>query len=222
MVKALKTIGLWLGITLLILLAGAVWVMLEYTLVNTWIFLGCILVLSCVLTGLCYKLHCLPVIFSNKILNLITATLILLVIISGATLTANYFTADFDHEEPTKAIIERKYQQTRHRSRRSGRRSYEQGEPYQAYFVDLRFLSPIEATGYANPRDTDQYNETGRKLLKIELSRKPYSRIHKGDTATISISNGIFGLQVISPSTLRPLHSHQPQDHKKPTSLSPT
>lgn len=211
MVKALKTIGLWLGVTLLILLAGAVWVMLEYTLVNTWIFLGCILMISCVLTSLCHKLRRLPAIFSNKALNLITTTLILFVIISGATLTANYFTADFDHEPPTKAIIERKYQQTRHRSRRSGRHSYEQGESYQAYFVDLRLLSPADSTLTQNhTQSLKQTSMQGKNnTLKIELTRKPYSKIHKGDTATVSISKGILGLRVISPATLHPLHPHK-------------
>ncbi len=204
MAKALKTIALWLGITLLILLAGAVWVMLDYTLVNPWLFLSCMLVLSCLLTGLLYKLHRLPIIFNNHPLNLITLTFILLIILSGATLTANYFTADFNHEPPTKAIIERKYQQTRHRSRRSGRRSYEQGEPYQVYFVDIRLLTPTDTTRqYAT-----QSGKTQEKRQKIELTRKPYSRIHKGDTATVSISKGILRLPVISPSTLRPLHPH--------------
>lgn len=269
MVKALKKIGLWLGITLLILLAGAVWVMIGYTLVNPWVFFGCVLAVSLALTGLWKQLRSLPKILDRPTPDFAIIGLIIAVVLSGILLGVNYFTADFSGEEPTKAVVVRKYQQTRHRSRRSGRRSYERGEPYQVYFVDLRLLNESDGrdsdTSYgslaesgiqsgisSNDRGnssasakttsgkessenekTTSENESSEserttsgnessesakatsgkeKFIKVELNRKTYGRIHKGDTATVSISRGFFRMPVVSPSTLRPLHPHKKRD----------
>lgn len=233
MVKALKKIGLWLGITLLILLAGAVWVMIGYTLVNPWVFFGCVLAVSLALTGLWKQLRSLPKILDRPTPDFAIIGLIIAVVLSGIVLGVNYFTADFSGEEPTKAVVVRKYQQTRHRSRRSGRRSYERGEPYQVYFVDLRLLnesdgrdsdasygslaesrsqSGISSNDRENSSESAKATSGKEKFIKVELNRKTYGRIHKGDTATVSISRGFFRMPVVSPSTLRPLHPHKKRD----------
>ena len=243
MVNALKTIGLWLGVTFLILLAGTVWVMIGYTLVNPWVFFGCMIVISIALTGLCLRLGRLPAILGNQALNIAVCGLIVLILTSGITLSVNYFTADFKGEIPTKAIVARKYQQTRHRTRRSGRHSYERGEPYQVYMVDLRLLSDetasdtpsdktagieslpgnndktagIESLSGNNGKTSDEKENEGNsgKPIKIELNRKTYGRIHKGDTVTIRISRGLLHMPVISPSTLRPLHPRKSKNKSK-------
>lgn len=192
MSKALKVIGLWLGITLFILMAGGVWVMSEYTLVNHWLFFGCILVISVGLTVICaWYGHLLPV-TRIKALRIISTAFVTFVVMSGIALTINYFTADFDSAEPTKAIVCRKYQQTRHRTRRSGRHSYERGEPYQVYNLDLRLLPTL--------------SEEDSRIIKIETSRTGYAKFHKADTVTVSIAKGCMHLPVISPSSLKPLH----------------
>ena len=212
MSKALKVIGLWLGITLFILLAGGVWVMSEYTLVNHWLFFGCILVISVGLTVICaWYGHLLPV-TKIKALRIIATAFVTFVVISGIALTINYFTADFDSAEPTKAIVCRKYQQTRHRTRRSGRHSYERGEPYQVYNLDLRLLPTLsEAESESqSSTSTEQYpsSEQYSRIVKIETSRTNYSKFHKGDTVTVSIAKGFLRLPVVSPATLKLLHPH--------------
>ena len=232
MSKALKVIGLWLGITLFILLAGGVWVMSEYTLVNHWLFFGCILVISAGLTVICaWYGHLLPV-TKIKALRIIATAFVTFVVISGIALTINYFTADFDSAEPTKAIVCRKYQQTRHRTRRLGRHSYERGEPYQVYNLDLRLLPTLSeaesesqsststeqypySEEYSSARHSsaeedssvrDSSSEEYSRIVKIETSRTNYSKFHKGDTVTISIAKGFLRLPVISPAPLKLLH----------------
>lgn len=238
MIEALKKIGLWLGVTLLLLLAGAVWVMIGYTLVNPWVFFGCVFILSLVLTGLWKQLGSLPKILDRPTPDFAIVALIIVVVLSGIVLGVNYFTADFSGEEATKALVVRKYQKTRHRSRRSGRHSYERGEPYQVYFVDLRLLdgkeaSESEMTGKASEVEKsgeasggkklrevseEKYSgeaSKGKKVIEVELNRKTYGRVHKGDTATVSISRGVFGMPVLSPSTLRPVNPRKPTPSRR-------
>ena len=218
MVNALKTIGLWLGVTFLILLAGTVWVMIGYTLVNPWVFFGCMIVISIALTGLCLRLGRLPAILGNQALNIAVCGLIVLILTSGITLSVNYFTADFKGEIPTKAIVARKYQQTRHRTRRSGRHSYERGEPYQVYMVDLSLfptLSPMPdgsikadsatLSGLSEAEVTAEGSKATERMT-VELNRGSYGNIYKGDTVTVAVAKGALGMRVVKPSTLKPLH----------------
>ena len=113
---------------------------------------------------------------SNELVN----RLIVLVVFTGI-ITAGFYSVNFwmsrestSHKE--QAVVVKKYRKTRHRSRRVGRR-YVQGEPYNVYYIDLRYSS-----GEVKPRQ-----------VKIEK----YNRIKTGDTITVGVEMGAFGFPII-------------------------
>ena len=156
----------WVGIILLIMLAGGIWVMLKYTLVNPFIFLGIILVAAIIVTLLLTRYKRLIRATGNTAVNFLVTTTAAFIALSGIIVALNFFTADFDNVSPEKVKIERKYQKTRHHSRRSGRRSYERGESYQAYFLQLDLP-------YVGTRE-------------LEITRKLYSKTNQAITADMS------------------------------------
>ncbi|MDE6339297.1 MAG: hypothetical protein K2K97_05870, partial [Muribaculaceae bacterium] len=75
--------------------------------------------------------------------------------------------------------------------------------------------SESKMTGEASKGDYSGEASKGKKVIEVELNRKTYGRVHKGDTATVSISRGVFRMPVVSPSTLRPLHPRKTGRHAK-------
>lgn len=73
------------------------------------------------------------------------------------------------------APVERVYQVTRHETRRVGRRSYVQGPPYKVCRID------IDVPG------------AGRRSL--DVPRKTYRRLDKGDSVGIDITTGLLGMR---------------------------
>lgn len=78
--------------------------------------------------------------------------------------------------------VERVYQETRHQTRRTGRRSYVQGPPYKVCRID------IDVPG------------AGRRSL--DVPRKTYRRLDKGDTIGIDITTGLLGMRYFDATDL--------------------
>lgn len=78
--------------------------------------------------------------------------------------------------------VERVYQETRHQTRRTGRRSYVQGPPYKVCRID------IDVPG------------AGRRSL--DVPRKTYRRLDKGDTIGIDITTGQLGMRYFDATDL--------------------
>lgn len=93
--------------------------------------------------------------------------------------------------------VERVYQETRHQTRRTGRRSYVQGPPYKVCRID------IEVPG------------AGRRSL--DVPRKTYRRLDKGDTIGIDITTGLLGMRYfdVTDLHLRPAHEKE-RKHRSP------
>lgn len=89
----------------------------------------------------------------------------------------NRLFADKETRHEEKAVAERIYYKKHYRSRRISRRTYGRGEPYNKYYVDLRF------------------GNGARKSLEIPL--KQYNRTRKGDTLRMELEKGLFGFPVI-------------------------
>ena len=113
---------------------------------------------------------------SNAIVN----KLIVLVVFTGL-LTAGFYGVNFwmakeETSHKVRAVVVKKYRETRHRSRRVGRR-YVQGEPYNVYYLDLQYPG-----GEVKPRQVKigKFNHTGT-----------------GDTITVGIEMGALGFPVI-------------------------
>lgn len=100
---------------------------------------------------------------------------IFVAVLTTATLYAvNYFGADkaTTHSEPT--VVEKRYSETRHRSKRIRRNVYGKGEPYKVYFLRLRF-------------------ENGR-TKSVEVPLRRYNATRTGDTVAVAMSEGALGL----------------------------
>lgn len=78
--------------------------------------------------------------------------------------------------------VVRVYQETRHQTRRTGRRSYVQGPPYKVCRID------IDVPG------------AGRRSL--DVPRKTYRRVDKGDTIGIDITTGQLGMRYFDATDL--------------------
>ncbi|MCI9042394.1 MAG: hypothetical protein HFJ93_00540 [Muribaculaceae bacterium] len=76
-----------------------------------------------------------------------------------------------------RAVVERLYTETHHRSKRVGRNRYVKGEPYKVYYMEVSLPG-----GWRKP---------------IHLDRARYSATHLGDTIAIPVGRGLFGLSVI-------------------------
>lgn len=76
-----------------------------------------------------------------------------------------------------RAVVERKVQETRHHSRRVGRRRYVQGDPYYVYFAELRM-------------------ENGREK-KISISRDRYYSLRTGSEVEIEVTTGLLGYKIL-------------------------
>ena len=96
----------------------------------------------------------------------------------AAIYLCNYAFADKStlHKEPV--VVERRYSEVRHRTKRISRRTYGRGEPYKVYYIDVRFPS------------------TG-KLKAISLQQRLYNRVRTGDTLSLDTEMGFLGFPVI-------------------------
>lgn len=132
----------------------------------------------------------------NMWFNFFIHTVVATGFVMGAFYACNYLFADGASLHKETAVVERRYKEVRHRSKRIGRRVYGRGEPYNVYFIEVRLLS------------------TGA-LKSLSADRAQYSRIHAGDTLRLDTETGLFGFPVI----LRKGSNIEipPSDHRFPT-----
>ncbi|MDE5645067.1 MAG: hypothetical protein K2I45_05435 [Muribaculaceae bacterium] len=111
----------------------------------------------------------------NVAVNLVCHMVFSFPLLLCATLTVNYVTAgkNADREEAT---VTRVYKETRYKTRRVNRRTYTRGAPYSVYFIEIHF-------------------NDGR-TKDIEVLKKTYDRVSKGDTIGVDVSKGRLGMTV--------------------------
>lgn len=76
------------------------------------------------------------------------------------------------------AVVRKVYSETRHRSRRVGRRYVANGEEYKVYYMDVEFPG-----GYVKPRQIDF---------------RCFRGTHPGDTLIINLETGFFGVPFVA------------------------
>ncbi len=111
------------------------------------------------------------------IVNYICHVLLMTGMLLAAFYVINFAFADKATTHTVKAVIERRYSETRYKSRRIRRNVYGRGEPYKVYFIELRF-------------------ENGMKKSR-ELNLNKFNRTHKGDTLNVDIAKGALSIPVI-------------------------
>lgn len=123
----------------------------------------------------------------------VLSTIVLWLFVSSSLLTGllvwNSYTAVKKGNE-TYAIVQKRYTETRYRSRRVSRKVYVRGNPYKVYFTDIIFPDGAKAS--------------------VETNFKSYKAIRTDDTVIITRGAGVMGWEVLVPSTLKPLHPSRP------------
>lgn len=114
---------------------------------------------------------------SNPALNVLLATVILGGVISAGFYVSNFAFAKEETSHTEKAVITKKYRETRYRSKRVGRNRYVRGEQYYEYYFDVE---------YSNGR-----------IKPMIVNAKRYSKARTGDTITVNIQQGLYGFAVV-------------------------
>lgn len=94
-----------------------------------------------------------------------------------AVLGINYYAAPADAFTPVGTEVSKVWSETHYRSKRVSRNRYTRGEPYNMYYAEI--VLP-----------------TGRRK-EINITRTQLSRLHAGDSVTVSVGRGALGLQVM-------------------------
>ncbi|WP_295728369.1 hypothetical protein [uncultured Muribaculum sp.] len=166
------------------------------TVINPWIPGVASLIIALLIGSRIWRLWQFITGSDNMWINLFIHTVVITGVVMGAFYTCNYLFADDSSLHKETAVVERRYKETRHRSKRVGRRTYTRGEPYNVYFIEVRILS------------------TGA-LKSLSAKQSQYSRIHKGDTLRLDTETGLFGFPVILRKA--PNIEIPPSDHRFPS-----
>lgn len=158
-------------------------VILSETLVEWWMPVACVAVVT-VAAGV-PMMRVWPRLTGRR--NAVISWLCQLIIVGPVllciVLTANMACASDSSAVTVDVLVSRCYRETRYHTRRVSRRVYTRGAPYYVYCVDL---------------DVD-----GRRRCTLEIPKKKYDRIYKGDTLRVDIKRGMLGMSVIDPATLK-------------------
>ncbi len=122
----------------------------------------------------------------NVWLNLSVHMLLMYPLLLGAVLLTNKLWV-ITNERDMQGVVDRVYTERRKSTRRQGRRSYHTVEKLQNV-IDITL-------------------ETG-KTRKIDVSKKIYRQVEKGDTVEIPITTGIFHMTQMEEGQLTLLHPH--------------
>ncbi len=89
----------------------------------------------------------------------------------------NSYFASHDTAHMERVAIERRFRETHYKTKRISRRTYGRGEPYQQYYIEVRF-------------------EDGR-TKKLSVKFDTYRRLKSQDTIQLKMERGLWGLPVI-------------------------
>lgn len=178
----MRSFGRYILIGLIILLTmaayGASMGIYGETVVNAWVPFGGALIIA-LLSGsrmwrLWNRLSQSDSMWFNLACHTVTAT----GVVMAAFYVCNYAFADSTTLHKETVVVERRYSETRHRTKRISRRVYGRGEPYKVYYIDVRFVG-------------------SGKTKAISLKNDLFRRIHTGDTLSLDTEAGLLGFPVI-------------------------
>lgn len=164
--------------TLIVFLFAGCYFLLSEVLSSQWIVVVISMILSLItswpLMKFCKWLTGISNPMVRYIINFVALSSLFVVII----LTVNKVTSQ--QIEMQKGVVERLYTKTRHRTRRVGRRTYAQGPAYKVYFMDVEFGDD--------------------RTRSLEIKKKNYDDLSKGDTIGIRIKKGKLGITTFDPA----------------------
>lgn len=169
--------------TLYFFIVALTFVFYDFSIVNPWLVAGpAVIVALATAYPVGRALRSLTDI-RHVWLNAVLYVVAFVIFASCAILGLNYILADTGSFPYENAVAERVYTKTRHKTVRTGRRSYSSGPPYKVYFLDLRLPD-------------------GR-LKDIEVKHAVYKDVSKGDTVKIRVGKGPLRITVIDPSSIK-------------------
>lgn len=170
------------GRVILILLAisgaGIFMAFRTSTMINPWVVIIVSIVLAFPISVLCANK--IPNVIGLKRLPLRIVTWMVLVapIFTGSLYLINYCGADSEKSKGHPAVVERKYYETRERTRRVRKGRYiPTGETYRVYYADIRL-------------------DNGH-LVTVPLTGSDITRVLSGQTLNVKVSDGTFGIPVV-------------------------
>lgn len=178
MIKKIGSYCVWIPLVLVFLtLAGVVYAIQCKTLINFWLPFSVAAVVALPVAAVCGKS------LGKRSLSGIVAVdyAIYWAMLLSFFLFLFYFSNSHFAKEGSlhkeKVVVERVYSETHYRSKRISRNRHVRGEPYKLYYIDVAFQS-----GHS-------------KKLSVDLHQ--YRRIDRGDTLTLDVEKGLWGIAVI-------------------------
>lgn len=164
-------------ISLAVILAGCISVLQNLTMSELWkvLLVSSAVALPLALIFVRRDKRLVP--FSNVPLRFVVWFLFMVPVLAGTFYLVNYLGADKDNASDMPAVVESKYYEIRHRSRRVGRRYVSNGEPYNVYYADLRLADGHHA--------------------KMRLTGAQISSVRAGEEINVKIASGMLGIPVI-------------------------
>ena len=171
-----------IGRVLLILYAlmqGGIFMALRtLTMVNPWIVIIVSAVISFPISILCARKATKMISLKSLPLRVAAWMALWIPILAGNFYGINFMGADKDKAAVIQATVERKYHETRKRTRRVGHGRYvPTGETYQVYYADIRL-----ADGH---------------LVTVPLTGGKILRVHKGQKLEVKETSGTLGIPVV-------------------------
>lgn len=121
-------------------------------------------------------------------------TLFVTALLAATYLLTNFVTARHAPYVYEKGVVTRLYSEKRHQTRRVSRRVYTRGKPYWVY------MAKVDAP-------------SGE--MTINIGKRRYDALHKGDTLSLPIARGVLGMPVLVTDSIRyPRKTKQRRDRR--------
>lgn len=181
--EAVRWILFGFSVAIVIFCVAGSRVILSETLVAWWVPVACVAVVT-VAAGV-PMMRIWPKLTGrqNVLLSWLCQLIIVGPVLLCTVLTLNMACASDSSAVTADVVVARCYRETRYHTRRVSRRVYTRGAPYYVYCVEI---------------DVNRDNR-----CTLEIPKKKYDRIYKGDTLRVDIKRGLFGMDVIDPATLK-------------------
>ncbi len=164
---------------LLIILSTSIFALSQYTLIAIGKPAVCFALLALLSGILLWKsrLWCWLTNTSSFLPNYLCHTICTGILGLAIFYIGNYAFAQDDTGHMEKTRVEKMYKEVHYKSRRIGRNRYTRGEAYKVYYMKVKF--------------------SNGQVKDLQIEPAKYMRLHEGDTISLYVSSGLFGIPVV-------------------------
>lgn len=164
------------GIIFFIFIGGSM-ALYQNTLIKWWIPVSVTAAMALISAGLMHRRWRRLTGSDSTIFNFICHAAFSFSLFLFAFFAGNYFFADDDTKHTEEVVVEKRFREERHRTRRAGRRTVRTGEVYYEHYIDVRF--------------------SDGRIKTLHVSDKKSRSIRTGATLPLEVEMGYFGIPVI-------------------------